>query len=133
MIIRTKEDFYKAKKNLPEIITFDGELGRELIKAIKANNAANTVKKGSRILGGLAIAGGVLAAPFTGGLSLGATVTGVAMVDATAALSTFAIALICATIVASLVITKDEVMELLNHYDFKIQAGDNTIEGKRKD
>lgn len=95
MIIRTKEDFYKAKKNLPEIITFDGELARVTIKTLKEKKPTKKAEKNY------------------GFLSLSV--------------------LMRKWMFESLVITKDEIMELLNHYDFKIQAGDNIIEGKRKD
>lgn len=45
MIIRTKEDFYKAKKNLPEIITFDGELARVTIKTLKEKKPTKKAEK----------------------------------------------------------------------------------------
>jgi hypothetical protein len=70
--VKTKEDFERAKKELPEIIVFEGEMAKKIQKAIKTKKIGKAVGIGGGILttaGAIsAIIVGVVAAPATGGI-----------------------------------------------------------------
>jgi hypothetical protein len=132
MIVKTKEDLEKAKQELPEVIVFEGEMAERMQKAIKAKKIGKAVGISGGILfvaGAIsAIVVGVVAAPVTGGLSLGATALGVAGFTATIGsgaivLTTAELAIIAGVVVSafgvSLVIAKD----LLKHYDMEFSNG----------
>jgi len=78
--VSTKEELKKALEAKERRIVVIGELAASMRKK-------HTVKKASKIGGIALIAGGIIAAPFTGGTSLAGTVTGLGLVAAGAALT----------------------------------------------
>jgi hypothetical protein len=128
MIVKTKEDLEKARKQLPEIIIFEDEMAKKIKKAIK-------VKKISKIAGiggiltivgaGTAIIGGIVTAPVTGGASLGITATGLAGLTATIGgstiiLTTAEVAIVAGVIVSVLGVSLSIAKDLLKHYNIEI-------------
>lgn len=69
MVVKTKEDFKRATELHPEKIIFQGEMAEVVRKAVQRKK----VSKGVAIGSGLLALGGIIAAPFTAGASLGAT------------------------------------------------------------
>jgi hypothetical protein len=139
MIVRTKEDLEKAKKELPEFIVFKGEMAQKMQKAIKSRKIGKAVG----ISGGiLAVAGavsaivvGVVAAPVTGGLSLGATALGIAGFTATIGgstivLTTAELAIVAGVFVSALGVSFAIAKDLLKHYDMEFSNG--TVKLTRK-
>lgn len=87
--VYNKEELEKALKDNEQSIRVVGPYAEELAKKIRTRKK---VSKTAKIGGALAIAGGVLAAPFTGGMSLVGTGMGVAALTASAgAISTTAL------------------------------------------
>jgi hypothetical protein len=136
-VVRTKEDFEKVKQQMPEVIIFEGEMAEKMRKAIKAKKIGKAVGIGGGALAVLGVIGGIVAAPVTAGLSLGATAAGIAGLTATTvggtiALSTVEVAIVAGVIVSALGVSLAVVKDLLKHYDIEIPTANGSLKFTRK-
>ena len=131
MIVRTKEDFKRAVEICPDKIIFKDEMAEVVKKAISQKKLKKKIGIGSGILAGAGVLAGIVAAPFTGGASLGVSALSFAAGTAaagtaaagTAAAGTITVSmslvgagLIGAFIGLGIGLTSKELMEMLKKY-----------------
>lgn len=121
MIVRTKEDFKRAVEICPDKIIFKDEMAEVVKKAISQKKLKKKIGIGSGILAGAGVLAGIVAAPFTGGASLGVTALSFAAGTAAAGTITVSTSLFIAGLVGAFVglgigLTSKELMEILKKY-----------------
>lgn len=121
MIVRTKEDFKRAVEICPDKIIFKDEMAEVVKKAISQKKLKKKIGIGSGILAGAGVLAGIVAAPFTGGASLGVTALSFAAGTAAAGTITVSTSLFIAGLVGAFVglgigLTSKELMEMLKKY-----------------
>lgn len=121
MIVRTKEDFKRAVEICPDKIIFKDEMAEVVKKAISQKKLKKKIGIGSGILAGAGVLAGIVAAPFTGGASLGGTALSFAAGTAAAGTITVSTSLFIAGLVGAFVglgigLTSKELMEMLKKY-----------------
>lgn len=105
--VSTKEGFQRALDNKEPQILVTGELAKSMRKRAK-------VKKASKVGAAALIIGGIIAIPFTGGASAGATALGLtatALTVGTVTISTAELAILCGTVIAVTGILKGAKVE----------------------
>lgn len=118
VVVRTKEELQEAIKNKVDSIRIEGPYAGIVAQKIRSRK---TVKKVAIGVGTLALVGGVIAAPFTGGASLAGSAVGLTAMGLT---------------VGAITITTTQLAMLLgfgafaiyNKYNIKIGVGDKYIE-----
>lgn len=121
MIVRTKEDFKRAAEICPDKIIFKDEMAEVVKKVISQKKLKKKIGIGSGILAGAGVLAGIVAAPFTGGASLGVTALSFAAGTAAAGTITVSTSLFIAGLVGAFVglgigLTSKELMEMLKKY-----------------
>lgn len=121
MIVRTKEDFKRAVEICPDKIIFKDEMAEVVKKVISQKKLKKKIGIGSGILAGAGVLAGIVAAPFTGGASLGGTALSFAAGTAAAGTITVSTSLFIAGLVGAFVglgigLTSKELMEMLKKY-----------------
>lgn len=126
MIVRTKEDFKRAVEICPDKIIFKDEMAEVVKKAISQKKLKKKIGIGSGILAGAGVLAGIVAAPFTGGASLGVTALSFAAGTAaagtaaagtiTVSTSLFIAGLVGAFVGLGIGLTSKELMEMLKKY-----------------
>lgn len=119
MIVCTKEDFMRAVEICPDKITFKDEMAEVVKKAISQKKIKKGIGIGSGVLAGAGILAGIVAAPFTGGASLG--VSALSLAAGTAAAGTISMSLIIAGLVGAFAglgigLSTRELMEIFKKY-----------------
>ncbi len=119
--VRTKEELEQAiKNNKGESIRVEGSYAKTLTEKIRSKKKISNVAMAGGVL---AIIGGVLAVPFTGGASLAGCAAGAAAVGLTVgtiSLTTAELAMILGTVLGGYAISKN--------YKIKVGKGDNYLE-----
>ena len=103
MIVRTKEDFKRAVEICPDKIIFKDEMAEVVKKVISQKKLKKKIGIGSGILAGAGVLAGIVAAPFTGGASLGVTALSFAAGTAAAGTITVSTSLFIAGLTANAV------------------------------
>lgn len=126
MIVRTKEDFKRAVEICPDKIIFKDEMAEVVKKAISQKKLKKKIGIGSGILAGAGVLAGIVAAPFTGGASLGVSALSFAAGTAaagtaaagtiTVSTSLFIAGLVGAFVGLGIGLTSKELMEMLKKY-----------------
>lgn len=121
MIVRTKEDFKRAVEICPDKIIFKDEMAEVVKKVISQKKLKKKIGIGSGILAGAGVLAGIVAAPFTGGASLGVTALSFAAGTAaagtiTVSTSLFIVGLVGAFVGLGIGLTSKELMEMLKKY-----------------
>ena len=121
MIVRTKEDFKRAVEICLDKIIFKDEMAEVVKKVISQKKLKKKIGIGSGILAGAGVLAGIVAAPFTGGASLGGTALSFAAGTAAAGTITVSTSLFIAGLVGAFVglgigLTSKELMEMLKKY-----------------
>ena len=135
--IRTKEDLERAKKEMPKVILFEGEVAEKIQKVVKAKKTGKKVAHLGIIAGAVAIVGGMVAAPFTGGATLGVSALGAKALGVTVivgrtiiVLTTAQLAIVAGVVCLALGVSLSIAKDLLKSYDFEI--GNGTVKCTRK-
>lgn len=118
VVVRTKEELQEAIKNKVDSIRIEGPYAGIVAQKIRSRK---TVKKVAIGVGTLALVGGVIAAPFTGGASLAGSAVGLTAMGLT---------------VGAITITTTQLAMLLGlgafaiykKYNIKIGVGDKYVE-----
>lgn len=118
VVVRTKEELQEAIKNKVDSIRIEGPYAGIVAQKIRSRKK---VKKMAMGLGALALIGGVVAAPFTGGASLAGSAVGLTAMGLT---------------VGAITITTTQLAMLLGFgafaiykkYNIKIGVGDKYVE-----
>ena len=118
VVVRTKEELQEAIKNKVDSIRIEGPYAGIVAQKIRSRKKVKKVAIG---VGTLALVGGVIAAPFTGGASLAGSVAGLTAMGLT---------------VGAITITTTQLAMLLGFgafaiykkYNIKIGVGDKYIE-----
>lgn len=118
IVVRTKEELQEAIKNKVDSIRIEGPYAGIVAQKIRSRK---TVKKVAIGVGTLALVGGVIAAPFTGGASLAGSAVGLTAMGLT---------------VGAITITTTQLAMLLGFgafaiykkYNIKIGVGDKYVE-----
>ena len=76
VIVRSKQELEVAMKNKAASIRIEGPYAKTFANAVRSRRRKAMVAKGAIGFGALAVIGGLVAAPFTGGASLAGTVMG---------------------------------------------------------
>lgn len=76
VIVRSKQELEVAMKNKAASIRIEGPYAKTFANAVRSRRRKAKVAKGAIGFGTLAVIGGLVAAPFTGGASLAGTVMG---------------------------------------------------------
>lgn len=76
VIVRSKQELEVAMKNKAASIRIEGPYAKTFANAVRSRRRKAKVAKGAIGFGALAVIGGLVAAPFTGGASLAGTVMG---------------------------------------------------------
>lgn len=121
MIVRTKEDFKRAVEICPDKIIFKDEMAEVVKKAISQKKLKKKIGIGSGILAGAGVLAGIVAAPFTGGASLGVSALSFAAGTAAAGTITVSMSLVGAGLIGAFIglgigLTSKELMEMLKKY-----------------
>lgn len=121
MIVRTKEDFKRAVEICPDKIIFKDEMAEVVKKAISQKKLKKKIGIGSGILAGAGVLAGIVAAPFTGGASLGVTALSFAAGTAAAGTITVSMSLVGAGLIGAFIglgigLTSKDLMEMLKKY-----------------
>lgn len=91
--VYTKQELAKAIENRTSQILCKGEVAKEFVKRRKR-------KKLGKIAGAAMVVGGIVALPFTGGVSAAGIAAGAGLTIGTVFISTAELAIICGTIIA---------------------------------
>ncbi|MDY3938777.1 MAG: hypothetical protein SOZ27_00655 [Spirochaetia bacterium] len=121
MIVRTKEDFKRAVEICPDKIIFKDEMAEVVKKAISQKKLKKKIGIGSGILAGAGVLAGIVAAPFTGGASLGVSALSFAAGTAAAGTITVSMSLVGAGLIGAFIglgigLTSKDLMEMLKKY-----------------
>ena len=121
MIVRTKEDFKRAVEICPDKIIFKDEMAEVVKKVISQKKLKKKIGIGSGILAGAGVLAGIVAAPFTGGASLGVSALSFAAGTAAAGTITVSMSLVGAGLIGAFIglgigLTSKELMEMLKKY-----------------
>lgn len=120
--VRTKEELEQALKNNQDLpIRVEGAYAKTFANQIRSESSKKKVGKAAMLVGGLAVLGGVIAAPFTGGASLAGSAAGAAALGLT---------------IGTVTITAGELAMILGFgafaitqkYKIKIGSGDRYVE-----
>lgn len=76
VIVRSKQELEVAMKNKAASIRIESPYAKTFANAVRSRRRKAKVAKGAIGFGALAVIGGLVAAPFTGGASLAGTVMG---------------------------------------------------------
>lgn len=136
MIVRTKEDFKRAVEICPDKIIFKDEMAEVVKKVISQKKLKKKIGIGSGILAGAGVLAGIVAAPFTGGASLGVTALSFAAGTAAAGTITVSTSLFIAGLIGAFIglgigLTSKELMEMLKKYrkvHVNLKTGDIELE-----
>ncbi len=102
--VYTKQELAKAIENRTSQILCKGEVAKEFLKRRKR-------KKVGKIAGAAMIVGGIVALPFTGGVSAAGIAAGAGLTIGTVVISTAELAIICGTVIAITGILKNAKVE----------------------
>lgn len=122
IIVRTKNDFERVKKELPDKIIFEGEMAKGIKKALKAKKIRKGVAIGGGVLGIGELIAGVILAPVTGGLSLvgaapASLAAAIAFGGTTIVLTTAEVAIIAGVVAFAIGIAASVINDVLKNYE----------------
>lgn len=118
VVVRTKEELQEAIKNKVDSIRIEGSYAGIVAQKIRSRKKVKKVAIG---VGTLALVGGVIAAPFTGGASLAGSAVGLTAMGLT-------VGAITITTTQLAMLLGFGVFAIYKKYNIKIGVGDKYIE-----